>query len=144
MTAFANMTINDGQATPVAHTFTARRIDEKGVAKWQDISGGVPIGYITITASLKEPPVNMGSSNRDAEYVARYKVALPILETLSNNTFSGVNPAPTKAYDLIADSTYRMSERSALADRKNLLAYHVNGLAQPQIRDLIWNLDFVA
>lgn len=39
MPALAALTINDGQATPVAHTFSPVRLDEKGVATFFDRSG---------------------------------------------------------------------------------------------------------
>lgn len=138
MTAFANITINDGQATPVAHTFTARRIDA-GLAKWQDISGGIAVGFPTIRASLREPV----KGSKIPSYKAVIDVVVPVLETVSNSTFSGITPAPTKAYDCIARLELIMPERSVSQDRKNLRAYVANALAQADLKALIEDLNMV-
>lgn len=138
MTAFANITINDGQATPVAHTFTARRIDA-GIAKWQDLSSGIAVGFPTITANLREPI--KGSKN--PVYKAVVKITLPVLEVVNSSTYSGITPAPTKAYDLVANLEVMMPERSVLADRKNIQAYIVNALNQVDIKSMFVDLNMV-
>lgn len=138
MTAFANITINDGQATPVAHTFSARRIDA-GIAKWQDTSSGIAVGFPTITATLREPL--KGSKN--PMYKAVLKIVLPVLEVVNSSTYSGITPAPTKAYDLVANLEIMMPERSALIDRKNIQAYIVNALNQVDLKSLVVDLNMV-
>lgn len=139
MTAFANLTINDGQATPVAHTFTARRIDG-GIAKWQDISSGIAVGFPTITCSLKEP---VKGPNGNRAYRGILKVTLPILETVNASTYNGITPAPTKAYDVEMITTFSFPERSTTQDRKNIRAYLANALAQADLKSLIEDLNFV-
>lgn len=138
MTAFTNITINDGQATPVAHTFTARRLDN-GVAKWQDLSGGVAVGFPTIVASLREPLKN----SKTPIYKASLKFTLPVLEVVNASTYNGITPAPTKAYDVVANLDIMMPERSTLLDRKNIQAYLVNSLNQIDIKSLIVDLNMV-
>lgn len=138
MTAFTNITINDGQGTPVAHTFTARKI-ENGTAKWQDISGGIAVGFPTITAALREPI----KGQPIPAYKATIKIVVPVLETVSNSTYSGITPAPTKAYDVTAVLEMVMPERSVAQDRKNLRAYVANALAQADLKALIEDLNFV-
>lgn len=138
MTAFTNITINDGQATPVAHTFTARRIDN-GVAKWQDISGGIAVGFPTITSSLREPI--KGSST--PLYKDVMKITLPVLEVVNSSTYSGITPAPTKAYDLQVNVEFLMPERSTNQDRKNIRAYVANALAQADLKAMIEDLNMV-
>lgn len=138
MTAFATITINDGQAAPVAHTFTARRIDQS-VAKWQDISSGIAVGFPTITASLREPV----RGGKNSIYKANVKIVLPVLEVVNSSTYSGITPAPTKAYDVIANFEVLMPERSTLADRKNIHAYVVNALNQVDLKSMIVDLNMV-
>lgn len=140
MTAFTNLSINDGQASPVAHTFTARRIDA-GVAKWQDISGGIPVGFTTLRASLREPV--KGQKNGSAVYKVVIDLVIPTLETVSNSTYSGILPAPTKAYDCVCRIEMMLPERSALQDRKNLRAYIANALGQADLKALIEDLNMV-
>jgi hypothetical protein len=122
MPAIANIVINDGQGTPVAHTFAPVTIKAE-VASYADRVGGISVGYPTITASLSQP------TKTSRLYKARLKVVMPVLETVSNSTMSGILPAPTKAYDVTADMTFFMPERSTLSDRKNILAYAKNLLA---------------
>lgn len=138
MTAFTTITINDGQATPAARTFTARRL-ENGVAKWQDLSGGIAVGFPTIQASLREPVKN----SKTPVYKAMVKFTLPVLEAVNASTYNGIVPAPTKAYDVVANVEILMPERSALQDRKNIQAYLVNALNQADIKSLIVDLNMV-
>lgn len=138
MTAFATITINDGQATPVAHTFTARRIDA-GIAKWQDISGGIAVGFPTITAALREPI----KGQKTAMYKATLKFVVPVLEVVNSSTYSGITPAPTKAYDVGCNVEFLLPERSTNADRKNIRAYVANALAQADLKALLEDLNMV-
>lgn len=137
MTAFADLTINDGQATPVAHTFKARRIDGI-VAKYQDISGGIAIGYPQVTLASREP-IN-GSSN----FKVTTKVTVPVLETISGTSYAGIVAAPTLAYNLTFTGEFILPSRSTLAVRKDLLAYVKNLLSNTVITSLVQDLDFVS
>lgn len=129
MPAFADITLADGQATPVNHTFNPIDIDANGIARWQDVSGGIVLGYPTITLSVKRPaPRNVGNRN----YKVIFKVVLPVLEVTSPSTGTGIEPAPTLAYNLIATTEVVLPERSALAERKDLGAYLANFLAKTE------------
>lgn len=138
MTAFVNITLNDGQATPVAHTFAARRITE-GIAKWQDVSSGVAVGFPTVTASLREPV----KGSKVPVYRAEIVITVPKLETVNASTYNGITPAPTKAYDCVAKLTLLLPERSETAVRKDMRAYLANALAQADIKTMIEDLAFV-
>lgn len=127
MTAIAAMTINDGQATPVAHTFAPVNIDQTGVAKWADRSGGIALGFPTITFSMRQP------TKASRNYRVTAKVALPVLEQTSASTATGIQPAPTKAYDLLANLEFVLPERSTLAQRNDLIAYVKNFLANAAV-----------
>nr|UYL94456.1 MAG: hypothetical protein [Sanya fiers-like virus 18] len=61
MAQIANVVINDGQATPVAHTFNPDSIDAQGVARWADRSTGIAVGFPTLSLSLRKPTA--GSRN---------------------------------------------------------------------------------
>lgn len=127
MSAIASIVINDGQTTPVAHTFSPVTIDAVGVAKWADRAAGISIGFPTLTYSLKSP--SKGSS----AYKLTAKVTLPVLEQTSPSTATGIQPAPTVAYSLIANVELVLPERSLLLDRKNLLAFARNYLANAAV-----------
>jgi len=127
MTAIAALTLADGQATPVNHTFSPVNIDAGGVARWADRSSGIAIGFPVISQSLRNP--TKGSRN----YRMTAKVQLPVLEVTSPGTATGIQPAPTKAYDLLATIELVLPERSTLAQRNDLLAYVKNLLANPAV-----------
>lgn len=137
MTAFADLTLNDGQATPVAHTFKARRIDGI-VAKYQDISGGIAIGYPQVTLSSREPVGDSGNFKVVA------KVKLPVLETVSGTSYAGIVPAPTLAYDLPFSGEFILPGRSTIAVRKDILAYVRSLINSALMTALVVDLDFVS
>lgn len=104
MAAFATLSINDGQTTPVAHSFTpGPKIllpDGSQRFSWHDLSvnGGVFLGANRLELDVRMPK-SQGQRASDAPLSVAYKFVLPTMETLSNNTASGINPQPTKAYD---------------------------------------------
>jgi hypothetical protein len=55
--------------------------------------------------------------------------SLPVLESTSAATGSGIPPAPTIAYVLRGNIEYIMPERCTLQERKNLNAFVKNALA---------------
>lgn len=120
MAQIAPITLADGQATPVNRTFSPVGKDSNGVAKWVDRSGGIAIGYPIITMQVREP------SKSSRFYKVTRRVTLPVLEATSPSTMTGIQPAPTKAYDLVVDTTYVLPERCTLAQRQDLLAFAKN------------------
>lgn len=123
MTAIAALTLADGQTTPANHTFNPVNIDQAGIAKWADRSGGIAIGYPVVSFAMRSP--SKGSRN----YKVTAKVVTPVLEVTSPSTGTGIQPAPTKAYDLLATVEFILPERSTLDQRKDMLAYLKNYLA---------------
>lgn len=137
MPALAALTINDGKATPVAHTFSPVRIDEKGVASFYDRSGGVAIGFPRIALSLREPvePVKAGtiSDPKKRNYRCIFTVDAPTLDAVAT--------VPTVAYVHSARVQLDLPERGTLGDRNDLLAYVGNGLANATIKSVVQNLE---
>jgi len=127
MTAIAAITLLDGQATPVSKTFSPVNIDQAGVARWADRSGGIALGFPIVSFSNKIP--TKGSRN----YRLTAKVVIPVLEQTSASTATGIQPAPTKAYDLIFNSEFVLPERSTLAQRNDLLAFAKNFMANSAV-----------
>lgn len=137
MPAFASMTLNDGQATPVAHTFGTVNKDSSGVAKWADRVGGIALGYPVVTMSVREPVKD------SRNYKVMIKIAVPTLEVTSPSTATGIQPAPTLAYAHLATINLIMPERGALAERKDLLAYLKNLLAHANVTAAVESLEGV-
>lgn len=136
MAAIAAKVLADGQAAPANHTFSPVNI-EGSLAKWQDRAPAVALGYLTLTQFLRQP------SKDSRSYKLSLKCVLPVLEVTAPTTVTGIQPAPTKAYDLIGVVEFVLPERSSLAERKDILAYVKNMLAHADITNAVQNFETV-
>lgn len=137
MTAIAALTLADGQATPVNKTFSPVKVDAAGVAKWVDRSGGIALGYPAITMSVREP--SKGSRN----YKVTRKLVIPVLEVTSPSTMTGIQPAPTLAYNMIQTCEWTLPERSTLSQRNDLIAFAKNFDASVVLTEAVKNFETV-
>lgn len=137
MPAIAAISLNDAQATPVAHSFAPVNIDAVGVAKLADRSSGIALGFPVLSLSLRNP----SASNRNYKLTAR--IVVPTLEVTSPSTSTGIQPAPTKAYDVLANLEFVMPERATLLERKNIQAYVKNLLNHVTLTSMIENLETI-
>lgn len=135
MAAIADISLNDAAATPVAHTFSPQPDINGALARWVDRSGGIALGYPMLSMLFRMP--NRQSRN----YKVTQRVVLPILEATSPSTSSGIQPAPTLAYALVANTDYVLPERSSLQERKDFLAFHKGFTAGSVIQAAIWNFE---
>lgn len=131
MAVIANMTIADGAATPVNHTFTAKGV-KNGVAKWKDQVSGVELGMPSVTFSLRE-------STRDNPMTkVTIKFRLPALET--DPSFL----VPTLAYEDSATLEFLTHTRDTTQNRDDLQTFVYNLLNQSNMiaaikdRENIW------
>jgi len=130
MPAIGNIIINDGLGTPVAHTFAPVGI-KNDIATFEDRALAVYVGYPTMTLSVTRP-------SKTSKFVkARIRIVVPQLETLGNNTVSGIVPAPTKGFENSVDMVFMMHQRSNLVMRTDLLAYAKNVLAHATVSPLV-------
>lgn len=104
-------------AIGVDATFDPAGINAQGVAKWEQRSGGIPLGYPTLTL------LNRGPSKGSAVYKVTAKLSIPTMEQTSASTASGIQPAPTKAYDCTVIMDFLLPSRSTLAERQKLFSY---------------------
>lgn len=137
MPAFAAITINDGQASPGAHTFNPVSSDN-GIYVWQDQTGGVALGYLTITYQKSMPGPSKPGQASDASRVWRQKftIAVPTMETLGTND-AGLTPPPTVACIHRAVMEFIQPERGTVSVRKDLTAYCSNLLAHATGKSLL-------
>lgn len=132
MAAISNIVINDGQGTPVAHTFAPAKT-QADMALLEDRVAGIYIGYNKLTFSLTRPTGASQAATRNLKL--SIKVETPKLETVSNNTVSGIAPAPTISYRPVVELIATFPERCSLQDRKDLQAYIKNALANTFVTD---------
>lgn len=138
MTAIAALLLANGETTPVSKTYDPVNI-KNDVAQWADRSSGIAIGFPVVTFSMRQPTNPKGARN----YRMVTKVVIPVLEQTSPSTATGIQPAPTKAYDLIANIEMVLPERSTPAQRKDLAAFSRNLLASTVITAAIANFENV-
>lgn len=126
MASAATITINDGQATPVAVAFNPESVTSDQ-ATFADRTPGVSIGFRRISVRNK---FAKGSSKVNR---ANYAVEYPVTTT--------VNGITTVAYTLRANVDVILPDASTDAERKNLYAFLQNGLANTLVRGAIRDYD---
>lgn len=137
MPAFAAFTINDGQASPAAHTFTPVS-SENGVYVFQEQVGGIPLGYATVTCHTTRPgPMRDGvKSSADRKTKTKIGIAVSTLETTGTND-AGYMPPPTVACIDRLNIEAIQPERSTLSVRKNVTAFGSNLLAHATFKAVL-------
>lgn len=104
-------------ATAQTGQFSPEGFKQTGVAKWVNRSPGIAIGMPALTMSVRPP------TQASRVYKVTVKVVIPTLEQTSPSTATGIQPAPTKAYDCTCVMEFMLPERSTLLERTNLYAY---------------------
>ena len=143
MPAIGNVVINDGAATPVAHTFNPSNRNADGQQKWQDKVTGVAIGFSELGQQLQVPgnPVAGTESKASRIYRAKISLKLPTLEVTSPSTGTGIQPAPTLGYTCTANVEFLLPERSTSQNRKDLRVMLVNYLQHANAVAVVDNLE---
>lgn len=141
MAAVAALVLNDGQVSPEAHTFTPLGPDANGVWWFEDQSAAAAIGYNRISFDLRRPmTAKPGESSSNRVYRCKIGIHVPVLENTTNSTVSGVAPAPTLSYINRVNIEFIVPERSALAARKDSLAYARDLITKALITDAVESL----
>lgn len=136
MAAISDIILNDGQTTPVAHTFSPAK-SNPDYSMFEDRVGGIYIGYNRLHISLTRPKGESKVANRNLKVAI--VIETPVLETLGNSD-SGLTPAPTVAYKGTVRCEIAIPERSTLAFRKDQRKFIANALASTAVIDAIENL----
>lgn len=134
MAAIANIVINDGQATPVAHTFYPQASDPDAVYR-ESLSGIALIGNGTLKATVKLSAAAEGLNR------VRLVLALPALETVTAQNSAGYTAAPKVAYTNTVSMDFILPNRGTAAQRKDLRVLASNLLLNAQVVDIIENLN---
>jgi len=124
MPAIASLSISDG--VPAAHTFAP--VSTTGAkAKWADRSPTIPAGYRSLSHELTEP-----SGSRTT-----YKVAIGG----SNPTVATISGVDTVVRYSSFQVVLNIHPDSTLQERKDLLAYASNMLANATVKTSVENLE---
>lgn len=111
-----------------AQVLSPEGYNQQGVARWVDRSGGISLGYPAFTMSMRSPTRGSRIHRINAKFV------LPTLEQTSASTSSGIQPAPTKAYDLTCVQDWLIPDRASDDERLALMSFVVSCLVRT-IRD---------
>jgi hypothetical protein len=116
MPAITSFTANDGETTPVTHTFTPKVIDPQGVAHFVE-AGSVPLEDKRASVSI-----NRTKDNNNLKVV--YNLAWPIVQT---QTVNGIT-SPALIRTGYVSMTLTVSPTSTMQERKNLLYTFANSI----------------
>lgn len=146
MAALASIVLADAQVSPVNHTFAPSR-------KWVDpttkfsyleyldtsVNGGVP--QLANKILLGSKVTNLGGKYAsDWQKTCTAQVLVPVAETLGNNTVSGINPQPSKAYDIPFMAKLIRPGRSSKASAQDLRKFAYLLLQQAQFAEMFDDL----
>lgn len=126
MPAIAALSINDGLAVPVAHSFAPVTTDGQQ-AKWADRSPTIPAGFRTISYEVAPP-----SGNRTTN-----KLQMGLM----NPTVATVNSVDTVVRYSSAQITLNIHPEATLQERKDLLAYCVNFFSNATVKTSVENIE---
>lgn len=124
MASIANIVAFDGAATPVSHTLSPISVTkEKGtvLAEWREVNASIP-AYAQVKASMKIEYLKSGV------YKTEFRVAVPVMESVSGQNASGYTAAPKVAYVNQLVTTGYFHERSTINDRRLARMLLVNAL----------------
>ncbi len=126
MPAIAAIAINDGAASPVSHTFNVVSTDGAR-GKWADRSPGIPTGFLTISHEVR----NASSPSAAERIIMGFNV--PVMATADGVTSVVRNSS--------AQVTLNLSPSSTEQERKDLLAYVANFLANASVKTSVQNIE---
>jgi hypothetical protein len=121
-----SLTINDGQVTPVGHTFAPEVVGPSRTV-FAERSAGVSAGYIRLVTGLA--PANGARATTRVDVNLDY----PVLQT--------VNGVSTVAYTGRFFGKFTIPDVMTAAERANLHAYVANALDQALIKAEVKDLD---
>lgn len=119
MPAISDKLLNDGAASPVSHTFSVVSTDGSR-GQWAERSSGKLNAFFTLYHEVKAPSTPKGA------YQLKAGMNMPTLETVS-----GVQVVTRNSSFLL---TFNFSPESTEAERKDLLAYATNFLANADVK----------
>lgn len=136
MAAIAPIAVQDGQGTPVTHTYNPVQTGDVATYKRNGDTAVPVVGFESVMLSLKE-------ANGSSESVNRAKVTLriPVLETPDGGTPSGYVAPPRVAYFMQATLEFLLPNRSTAVQRKDLRVLAADLLTDSQVISLIETLE---
>lgn len=120
------ITINDGQATPVAVTFNPEAVTP-ALSSFADRSAGIALGFRRLQVR------NTFANGKSTVNRSKFSVAVPVTQV--------VNGVTSVAYTLRANVDIILPDGATDANRKDLYAFLKNGLAHSLVQGAMRDLD---
>lgn len=134
MAQIANISINDGKATPEAHVYVAIKSGESSLWRRTGVAGQPAVAMESVKAIAKLATSANGVNKIDIELV------VPVLEQAAAGAATGYVAPPALAHELRGKITLFAHQRSDSVGRKDLRVLLSNLLKDAQIVDLVDNL----
>lgn len=131
MAALATIVINDGKATPVAHSLNPISSDGHLYQFRENLSSLPIIGQVVAELRLIR---GKGPTPLDK---VRAKVYVPCLETITGNNSQGYTASAKVAYSLQSMHEFFLPQRATSDQAKDVLAYSKNLLSNQILIDMI-------
>lgn len=126
MPDIAALAIDDGQASPVEHTFSPVTTNGSA-AKWADRSPSIPSGFRTISYEVAPPSGNRTTNKVQAGFL--------------NPTVATVETVDKVVRFSSAQVTLNIHPDATLQERKDLLAYVVNFFSDADVKSSVYNIE---
>lgn len=148
LAAFADLSLTDGQGTPVSHPFQTsyRRVLPNGRLEyaWADysVNSGVPVGANTLRLWVTPltPAASTKSGGAGQQQVIEGMFQVPTMSNITNSTVSGIAPQPqVEFYDSLWFKILRPG-RSAQQNSKDVVAFLRAFVLTTQFTDLAYTL----
>lgn len=120
--------------TPVVRVFSPAQKDGS-LYTYHNRAGGIVAGYDQLSVQTRLP------SKSSKATVVSLKLVTPILEQTSASTSTGIQPAPTVAFNNIAKLEFVLHERSSLQHRKDILAMARDAIDEALMTEMVENYD---
>lgn len=136
MAAIASITLTDATpTTPVNRVFSPTK-KEKDLFIYHNRASGIVVGFDQVSLQTRQADKTTKATK------VTLKLVTPVLEQTSPSTSSGIQPAPTVAYNLIANVELVLPDRCSQQNRKDLLAMIRDALGETVMTQAVENYDF--
>lgn len=131
MATIVPIAIQDGQGTPVTHTYNPVKTGDVAMYTRNGDTAVPVVGFESVALSLKDP------SGQDSVGRAKVTLRIPVLETPDGGTPSGYVAPPKVAYYLTVNMEFLLPARSTADQRKDLRVLAADLLGDAQVVSLI-------
>lgn len=129
MPQYSTLSLADGQATPVSHTYTLQSVKPDLVVLNEKLTGVPYIGWPELVVRHRTPIFFPGRKSAGGVFREEFTLKVPQMEVTAPSTASGIQPQPTVSFVNQVKLTFLISERATEAQKKDLRIYAKNLLS---------------